>query len=284
MIIPDIVLIGHLAEDAQPDGTFRLGGTVTYAALLATRLGLRVGVITSGTSIESAALRALVPGVDIILVPSETPTVFENVYHGGSRTQFLRARAADLTPDAIPDAWQTAPLVLLGPIANEVSPEIAALFPMAMVAATPQGWLRTWDETGRVSYLPWANADRVLPSLRALILSTEDLAIAAGTGDANDTITAWAARVPYVVLTDGARGANLWIDGGNPEHIPAFPAEEVDPTGAGDCFAVAMLIAFWRSGDALAAVRYAHAAASFAVRASGTLGVPTAEQIAELLD
>jgi len=92
----------------------------------------------------------------------------------------------------------------------------------------------------------------------------------------------WAARVPYVALTDGSRGAMLWADG-VPQHISAFPVAEVDPTGAGDCFATALLVALHQGQAAAEAVRYAHAAASFVVQAPGTAGIPTAAQIAARL-
>ncbi len=35
----DYLLIGHLTQDLQDDGSFRLGGTVSYAGLTAHALG-----------------------------------------------------------------------------------------------------------------------------------------------------------------------------------------------------------------------------------------------------
>ncbi len=43
-------------------------------------------------------------------------------------------------------------------------------------------------------------------------------------------------RVPHVVLTAGARGAHIWWEG-EEFHVPAFPCEPRDLTGAGDAFA-----------------------------------------------
>ncbi len=276
---PEFVVVGHLAQDAQPDGTLRLGGTVTYAALLATRLGLRVGVVTSAPAADVAALADLVPDATIVAIPAATPTTFENRYIRKQRRQVLRALASLITPDAIPDGWCAAPIVLLGPIANEIAPEVAARFAGNIRAATPQGWLRRWDERGHVTHTPWRDADRVLPHLTALILSREDLAVAAGADDVKETIAGWAARVPLVALTDGKRRAQLWWDGGPPIHIPAYPVKEVDPTGAGDCFATAFLVMLHNTDDPLISMRYAHAAASFVVEAPGVAGVPYAEQI-----
>jgi 1D-myo-inositol 3-kinase len=38
-----------------------------------------------------------------------------------------------------------------------------------------------------------------------------------------------------LLITDGARGLTL-VTASSEQHIPAFPAVETDPTGAGDCF------------------------------------------------
>ena len=279
---PDIVLVGHVAHDLQSDGSLRLGGTVTYAALLAQHHGLRIGILTSAPAQVIAELQTCIPTADICVVPSPTATVFENVYGPTGRVQYLRDRAAPLTLVHLPESWRTAPITLLGPIADEIAPEFAAMLRGPLRAATPQGWLRAWGVDGRVTSIPWGTADAITPSLTDLILSEEDLAIAAGMQDGTPHVAQWAEHIPRVVLTDGPRGATLWHHG-VPQHIPAFPVAEVDPTGAGDTFACAYLITLQRTGDPMVAVRYAHAAASFVVQSPGTAGIPTPQQIAARL-
>jgi len=280
---PDVVLVGHLSQDAQPDHTFQLGGTVTYAGLLASRLGLKVGIVTSCTHQDVDQLRATIPGADVESVIAPTPTIFENRYVGNRREQFLLARAAPITSASIPEDWRQAPLVLLGPIANEVDSGVAAAFRSTFCAATPQGWLRGWDERGRVYHVPWTDANSILPHLSLLILSTEDIAVAIGSEQADTVLTKWAAQVPYLVVTDGPGDAELWISGTRAARVPAFAVEPVDPTGAGDTFTIAFLIALWRTRDPLQAARFAHAAASYIVRAPGLSGVPTADDITSLV-
>jgi 1D-myo-inositol 3-kinase len=299
---PDFLVIGHVAQDLQPDGTFRLGGTVTYAALLAARLGLRAGIVTSGTPREAAALEAAIPGVAVACKPAATPTIFENRYEGDRRTQYLRARAEPLTDADVPEDWRAAPITLLGPIADEVDASVAAClssspllgsvspFPQEKAGgwrvrgATPQGWLRRWDPAGCVHPTSWSNAAEILPHLGVLVCSVEDVAVAAGNDPARDVVATWAARVPYVVVTDGPRGARLWHDGREAARVPAFVVAEADPTGAGDAFAAAFLIALWRGRGPLEAMRYAHAAASYVVAAPGASGMPTEAQIAVRLE
>lgn len=282
----DFLVIGHAARDAQPDGTFRLGGTVTYAALLAARLDMRVGIVTSGTPREAADLMAAIPGAEVACKPAATPTVFENSYEGDRRTQYLRARAEPLTAADVPIAWRATPIALLGPIADEVEASVSAslVASSGILGATPQGWLRRWDVDGRVRPATWSNAGDILPHLGALVCSVEDVAIAAGDDPAREVVAAWAARVPRVVVTDGPRGARLWEGGEEVARVPAFVSEEVDPTGAGDTFAAAFLIALRQGRSPLDAVRYAHAAASFVVAAPGTSGIPSEAQIAARLE
>ncbi len=280
---PELVLVGHVAKDLMPDGTTRFGGTVTYAALLAQRLGVQVGIVTSMPDLDLPAYGQLVAPAQVHTLPAPVATTFENRYHAGQRTQWLHARATTLDCDAVPMEWRGAPLVLLGPIADEIVPEVAAVFVGKLRGATPQGWLRRWDDGGRVSQSPWQSAARILPHLDVLILSEEDLAIAAANADGQELIAGWAAQVPIVVVTAGPRAATLWIDGKVRQRIPAFVVPEVDPTGAGDCFAVALLIALWRGDLPEDAVRFAHAAASFVIQSPGIEGIPSAGQIDTLL-
>ncbi len=282
---PDFLVIGHVTKDLRPDGSYTIGGSATFAALTAQRLGLSAGIVTSASPDLLARLPEEVPGVAIAATPSLESTTFENIYEGGRRRQYLRGRAAPLELRAVPQAWRQARIVLLGPLAQEIPPAFATAFPGALLGATPQGWLRRWDDTGLVSPTSWASADDILPHLHALILSREDL-IAHQGSDHHEHVEAllntWAKLVPMLVLTAGAQGATLHSNG-RARHFRAFPATEVDPTGAGDVFAAAFLIQYALAQDAHAAMRFANCVASFAVEQPGTTGIPTPQQIATRL-
>jgi sugar/nucleoside kinase (ribokinase family) len=75
------------------------------------------------------------------------------------------------------------------------------------------------------------------------------------------------------VETCGPEGANLWRSGIKARSFPGYPANEVDPTGAGDVFAAAFVYRYARGADAEEAGRFAHAAASLAVQAEGVEGI-----------
>ncbi len=286
-VVPDLLLVGHATRDLVPGGGWRLGGTVVYAALTALRLGKRPAIVTAASPDVLAALTALAPEIPVAAVPSPTSTTFENHYAlDGRRHQHLRARAANLTLADIPAPWRAAPLVLLAPLAQEIAADLAAAFPHARVAATPQGWLRQWDATGLVSPCAWTDAPVALPHLAALILSHEDLPAdhlpaspTPPTATSPGVVTArWAEAVPVLVVTRGADGADLW-QGSHREHYPAYTIREMDPTGAGDVFAAAFLCHWQDTADPRQAVAFANCTASFVVEHPGLEGIPTLAQV-----
>lgn len=272
--MPTYLVVGHVARDVAPDAPegYAPGGTALYAALTARRLGVETGVLTSSTVDFD---RSVVEGAQVQLVPAAQATVFENRYGPEGRVQYLHSRAAELRPSAVPAVWLAAPILHLGPIADEVDPAIADLFPRALRAATPQGWLRRWDEAGRVWPLDHAALMPRLPALDIVVLSEEDLA-----GDLD--VDAYRERVRLVVLTRGVHGATVYA-GQGVLHVPASPAVERDPTGAGDVFAAAFLIRYSRDKDLLGAMRFAAAAAACVVEGPGARAIPTLAQVEERL-
>src|SRR5579884_1319706 len=286
---PEFLTVGHITRDLHDDGSFSLGGTVTFAALTAYHLGLAVSIVTCADQALIAALPEMLPDVAVHARPCAATTTFVNIYtETGFRTQYLRARADAFVASDIPDAWLDAPVVLLGPLAQEMDADFAALFPRRpgrIVAATPQGWLRHWDNDGRVWPTPWTAAEQVLPALDVLILSHDDLLpFADGNRVEADAILArWSMQVPLLVATDGRHGATLFRQG-QTERFPAYPAHEVDPTGAGDVFAAAFLIHLHRHGDPRAAVDFANCVASLSIEHVGISGIPDLEAVRQRME
>jgi sugar/nucleoside kinase (ribokinase family) len=217
--------------------------------------------------LDLSPLLELAEGVRVVRRPAPADTGFCNCYDGGRRQQLLFSRATPLVPEGVPPAWKQAPLVLLGPVAQEVSPSWAQQFPRAIVAACLQGWLRAWDEEQRVHFTPWEEAESWLSLLAAAFLSEEDIQ---GEGALAEQ---YAARCPLLVLTQGARGATLYRQGQACPVAP-FPVQEVEPTGAGDVFAAAFLVRYAEGASALEAARFASATAALSVRGEGPWAIP----------
>src|SRR5579863_5600997 len=286
--LPDFLTIGHVTRDIHTEGPFALGGSVTFAALTAYRLGLAAAIVTCADAELMEQLPTLLPEIGLAGYASQETTTFVNTYQEGFRTQFLQARASEISDTDIPASWQDAPIVLFGPLDQEFTSALVRHFPRragSILAATPQGWLRRWDEDGRVRPTPWTAANEVLPLLDALILSHDDLLpIADGNRAEADAILAqWSMLVTLLVATDGRHGATLFQHG-KTERFPAYPAVEVDPTGAGDVFATAFLAHFYRHRNPRQAVDFANCVASLSIKQVGTTGIPTMEMVQQRMN
>jgi 1D-myo-inositol 3-kinase len=277
MTAPDFLVVGHLVEDKVPEG-YRLGGTAAYAALAAHRLGLRTAILTRAAA--GLNLSGLPPDIEVHRLPSPLTTVFENTYSGGHRTQYAWAKADPIAAADVPQELREARIVILGPVVAEVEDEVASCFPHSLVAIGAQGWLRTFGPDGRVGQLsPRLWQPRLLfRHSRALFVSEEDLPPA----ETEETLARWTAQLPILFFTLGYRGSRLWSDG-RWQNVPAFPAREVDPTGAGDVFAAAFLARYLETDDIALASLFAAAAAAVSVEAVGTAGIPTRAQVEERL-
>ncbi len=274
---PDFLVIGHLAKDKGTEG-WRLGGTAAYASLTASKLGLRTAILTSAAGDLDPSL--LLPHIDVRLLPSSETTIFENVYDGKRRLQYVWARAGTIAARDVPREFLGAKVVLLGPLVGEVEEEVARCFPRSLLAICPQGWLRTILPDGQVEQMSprrW-QPRLLLKHSRALFVSDEDLPPA----ETEETLARWAAQVPLLAFTRGARGARLCSEG-RWRQVPTIPAEELDPTGAGDVFAAAFLSRYVETDDVWQAALFAAAAASLSVEGPGTATIPSRQQVEERL-
>jgi sugar/nucleoside kinase (ribokinase family) len=265
MNTPDFVIIGHVTRDIVADG-WRLGGTAAYAAVTASRLGRNPAVVTSAASDLDAELRLRLGNIPIQVKPSGQSTSFENTYTDRGRTQLLRAKASNLTIEDVPKAWREAPLVLLAPVADELTLNMAADFPHAFVGATPQGWMRCWNENGQIRYQHWEPSAKI-SNIGAVILSEEDLSTDA------DVVQSYRQVISIMAITKGHNGVDIYWQG-KQTHIPAFSAVERDPTGAGDVFASAFLVRLTETSDPLKSANFANCVASFAVETEGMADIP----------
>ncbi|UQA59817.1 PfkB family carbohydrate kinase [Polyangium aurulentum] len=279
MAEPDILLIGHVARDlisTDPNGAYRLGGTVSFAAVTAVKLGRRATILTSAA--PGTDFSELPREVELHVLPSEAPTTFANVYTEAGRIQYSYSQARAITSADIDPSLRRPRAALLGPIADEIRPDVAHVFDEeTLVVATPQGWMRRFDETGRVHGKPWESASEILPHVDAVVLSLEDI------GADLRRLDPIVERVPLVVLTEYRDGSTLYRrrDDGTTlvTRIPPRPAREVDPTGAGDIFATAFMIRFQETRDPVEAARFANVTASFGVEAIGVAGIPSREEV-----
>ncbi|MGE5124673.1 MAG: PfkB family carbohydrate kinase [Betaproteobacteria bacterium] len=263
--MPRLLALGHVTRDRRPSG-FVLGGSVTYGALAARRLGWDVAILTSaGADFEPE--REL-PGVPVFVRRSAATTRFANEYDAdGARRQVVSARADDVELGPLPDAWRDPDALLLGPVAGELFGVGATALEAGCAGAIAQGYVRGIGRDGAVTPCEWQRPGRDLLGVHVLFLSEHDLP------DAESRSRELLSSVPIVALTRGWRGLELLTRDGV-HQVPSLPRAEVDPTGAGDVFAAAFLVRYHETGDPLEAAAFGACAASCVVEGVGatTLG------------
>ena len=264
----DYLLIGHLTVDQTPDGPL-LGGTATFAGLMAQALGLRVGIVTSwGAELPLGALR----NIPVASFPTDHSTTFENIYTSAGRIQYLHHVAPRLHYYHIPEPWRNASIVHLGPVAQEVEPGLVRNFPTALIGVTPQGWMRNWGSDGRVYPSEWPEASFVLQRAGAAVISIEDV-------DRDENrVDELAASCHVLAVTESAEGARLYWNG-DVRRFRSPQVEERDATGAGDIFAAAFFARLLTTRDPWEAARFATHLSAISVTRPRQDCIPTPEEI-----
>jgi len=270
--VPDYLIFGHITRDLVEDGT-RLGGTAIFSSILARRLGLEVALVTAFDA--DLDLKSL-DGIQIINQNGPGTTTFKNIYDSSGRTQYLLERAKNLDVSRIPDSFRMVKIVHLAPVAREIPLEAGRGFPHSALAYSLQGWLRDWDDSGLVHPDPLPDLDHEHQLGGIAFLSIEDLGF--DRSDLDPILNIF----PDLVLTTGKKGAELH-NKNQVQLVPVEPAPEVDPTGAGDIFAAAFIIAKAILGKShQEAARFANALAGISITRPGKDGIPTVEEITEI--
>ncbi len=274
------VVVGHVTKDliripGRPDRVMT-GGSAFYASIALARLGFSVSTVTKLAPADDGLLDPLrAVGVELVLRPSATTTVFENSYFGAQlseRKQRVPSIAAAF--DAADLDGLSADVLHLGPLtAGEMGP---ALFESARARAPrvsfdAQGILRRIEDQAVVPARPGALGQL----LRHVdILKVDDLEAAALVEENDPRLGAAALGAlgpSEVLVTFADRGSLIWT-ATHTDRIAAIPPREiVDATGCGDTYLAGYVAARMRDEHPPTAARIAAAAASLKLEGYGPL-------------
>lgn len=239
-----LAVIGNLARDHVDGRQPRVGGGAYYGARALRLLGRPGRVVTRCSRSDSDLLRPLVAlGLPVDWRPAAPTAAFSLSYTGGERAMRVDDVAPPWTPD---DARGWAVGALRGVEWAHVAPLVRSDFPPETLAVLARGRRLSLDgqglvrrpETGPLTLD--ADFDRAVLRHVAVLKLAEEEASTLGALDANGLR---ALGVAEAVVTLGSRGSLVWWRG-RLEPVAAAPASvRVDPTGAGDAFAVAYLAA-----------------------------------------
>lgn len=271
---PELLVVGHVTRD-YIRGETRLGGAASFSARVAATLGIETALVTAAPADFSlmAPLRTL-PRLSIHVVPSPEVTTFELDYSGPRRRVILRSVARPIQTGDVPSEWRDIPVAYVAPVAGECDRALVEGLRSRLICVGLQGWLRKPGADGAVEPTVAPEAAEPPRGLRVAVFSEEDHP------EAEFLARQLASRGLTVALTRGRRGSTV-SEGTQQWDIPAAPANEVDPTGAGDVFGIALTLALARGASAQDAARAAAAIAARVVEGP-ELGRLTAEDTRHL--
>lgn len=259
---PTLLILGHITRDIFGSSS-RLGGAAAFAARAAVLLGIDAKLVTvaPASAPELDELRGL-SGLELAVASSDRITTFGHEYVAQRRQLSLLECARPLVLDDIPAAWRAPEVVYAGPVAGECDEALIDGLAGAYGIGCIQGWLRDPVPGRRVRPRRLPERCRVPASLRAVSFSASDHP---GAPDLMRELVRGGARV---AVTRGRRGARVaWEQGDG--WVPAEPARQIDPTGAGDVFALIFGLASWAGDEPLEAARRAALAAARVVEGPG---------------
>jgi sugar/nucleoside kinase (ribokinase family) len=245
-----IALLGNLSRDLIDGQEPRPGGAPFHAARALRRLDVRAELYARCAPEDRAALVLPVArlGSPVRYVPGTSTATFRISYDGGQRSLAVEAVGDAWTPDDVPQLRDGVRWV-------HVAPLVRSDFPAETIVRIGRGRRILLDGRGLVRapevgdvHLDSDYDPAVLAHVHVLKLADEEAEVL---GDPT------ALRVPEVIVTQGARGATLYV-AGVPTRVPAF-ALSADPTGAGDAFAISYLAGRSRGLAPVAAARRATA-------------------------
>jgi len=290
----DVVALGEAMVEfnqthpGQPQYLQGFGGDTSNAVLAAARAGARTAYLTRlGTDPWGEALLKLwqEEGVDTSAVQRDAvaPTGVYFVTHGaqGHAFSYLRAgsAASRMTPDWLghgaAELIARARWLHVSGISLAISASACDTVLAAMAQARACGTRVSLDSNLRLKLWPLARAREVLSHAVGLcdlfLPSQDDVSVLIG-ADQPEAQLAWAQGLgaPTTVLKLGAQGCQVRHQG-QTWQLPGLPAQAVDATGAGDCFAGNLLARRCAGDDWAQAARYANAAAALSVQGYGAV-------------
>jgi 1D-myo-inositol 3-kinase len=263
-----ILVAGHYCHDIllSTSGEARaLGGSASYASAVLEAFGEPYEVAAKvGADFLYAKQVFKAP-----LVVGARTTSFVDDYRSGEREEHVGAVTEALRPEDLRGEHAVGmACAVAGEVPLETLRRMREL--CRTLVADAQGLLRVISPRGEV--LLKAPPPETFALLDYLKASKSEAALL-DTASLRKRLT--------LLVTDGPRGCTLLTRDAELQ-VPAFPARELDPTGAGDCFLAGFAVGLARGLDS---ARSARIGAYCGARAVEAVGVPrlTAAQVAQAL-
>ncbi len=236
-----VTVLGNFSVDYVDDGPPTPGGCPVFAAMALETIGQPGRVVARLSRDDLALFQPVFDRYGALISPLWTPQTssFALRYQNGGRRMNVNAigepwAESEIDAAAIGAEWVHLAPLLRGDFPLEFLQALAArghrisLDGQGLVRVPRLGPLRLDDEFDH----------RLLDPIEVLKLSQEEADALAG--GPFDTPTATRLGIAEILVTFGAGGCDLYLDGER-NHIPARAVEDVHTTGTGDAFMVSYL-------------------------------------------
>jgi sugar/nucleoside kinase (ribokinase family) len=308
----DVITVGEaLVEIMRPDqdqpldkpglfhGPFASGAPAIFA-VAAARLGISTGLISGvGDDAFGRLLRRRLKDEGVELsglqtVPGYSTGMAFVGYTAGGRREFVfhlrhSASGAIDSHNLVADYFSGVHWLHLSGSALALSESGRSASSRALELSSAAGGRLCLDPNLRPELMPLAEARAALaPYLAAadLVLPTaeEARALTAVNDDNQAARLLLGEKDRIVVFKRGAKGCSVFTQNSRLD-VKGFAVEEIDPTGAGDCFNAAFISGLESGWELERVAQFANAAGALAVTQQGPMeGAPTAEQINLLIN
>lgn len=278
----DIVSVGHFSIDSimLPNRSAPfvvLGGSPAYVSFTSRRLDNTVSVISKVGSDFPAAYHWWLEQEGVNLsgltkVEDAATTHFELEYNSdlSSRILRLKNRGPPITIEDLPKTLK-ARAIHIAPIDGEITCEVVEKLKSCaeVVSLDPQGLVRNFAENGNITYGPLPDP-HILDLINIYKSSQNEIQAITGQTELDQAmkqIHDHGAKI--VIVTQGASGSTLSVEG-SIYKVPAYPPDKVsDPTGAGDAFVGGFLAEYVYGENLFRCACVGAAAASLVVEGIG---------------
>jgi len=253
-------------------------GGGAYSCIAAKKLGWSSTILTRGNDKLKPWIKKLEDiGVKVLLQQDKSNTSFYNDYTSGARAQKLLGKTSKINFD-LNDKFD---VIHINPLFKEVDMQLIEKAKKAckLLSLDVQGLVRE-EKDGFVFGKFLENRNEWLRNVDILKVGEEEAKFVSEEKDYESICRDFQCLGPKIVaLTLGERGSIVLAK--EFYHIPAFPTNVIDPTGAGDVYAVAFLISYFETNDVKEAGFFASAAASFVIEDFGPKNIQTKEKVEE---
>ena len=270
----DLVIIGNMTKDyLNTCSDFQLGGPSLYAGIAASKLGLKTLIISNHTINKNYFDKF--PLLDVLSLSVNSDTEFVINYINNQRKLVLKNRASNITLNL--DNKIKTKMLMLAPVLDEFELSIKDYFEYDLSSLCIQGFLRKNVNRGMIELIEGKYCFNY-QGINIINCSSEEISKLC-----NENL--FSNFVKYISVTYGRDGSALIDKYNNVTKYKNYNSKLLtDPTGAGDVFALYMLVFYYRTNNINYAVEIANCAASFVVEGFGISSIPDLNSVEKRLN